>query len=214
VNAFREFSVINKQRAMRWHKGGLDEWSISDWATALAGEVGELCNAIKKMRRVEDQLQGHDGDTPQPQTIEAARAAVGKEIGDVYAYLDLVAQRFGFDTWECVRDVFNQISIREHMPERMPSDFIATGNNPTGLAAEMYGAVKYALDRQQTNADFGYYAGPLTETFDRLVRAEASYLGEPVEVIEKRRSKQQDRRQPRVVELEERIEQLEMERGR
>jgi hypothetical protein len=44
----------------------------------------------------------------------------------------------------------------------------------------LYGAVKYALNRQQTDADFGYVAGWLTETFARLVRAEADYLGKPV----------------------------------
>lgn len=122
-NAFRQFSAINKERAMRWHRGGLDEWSVTDWSNALAGETGELCNAVKKFRRVEDAIQGHDGDTPQPITKEQAVRKIAKEIGDVFAYLDLTAQRFGLDTFECARDTFNQISEREGMPERIPEDF-------------------------------------------------------------------------------------------
>src|SRR5262245_17283319 len=27
-------------RSARWHKGGIDEWSVADWAVALAGEAG------------------------------------------------------------------------------------------------------------------------------------------------------------------------------
>jgi NTP pyrophosphatase (non-canonical NTP hydrolase) len=116
---FDAYSVVSKARAMRWHRGGLDEWSVTDWATALAGEVGELCNAIKKYRRVEDQLQGHDGDTPQPQDVEQAVRAIKKEIGDSYAYLDLLAQRFDLRVQDCVRDTFNRISEREGFPERI-----------------------------------------------------------------------------------------------
>ncbi len=121
-NSFQEFGRINRARAQRWHRGGLDEWSVTDWSNALAGETGELCNAVKKFRRVEDKLQAGDGDTPQPRDIEAAKKAIAKEIGDVYAYLDLTAQRFGLDTFTCIREAFNQISEREGMPERIRED--------------------------------------------------------------------------------------------
>lgn len=116
---FDAYSVVSKSRAMRWHRGGLDEWSVTDWACALAGEVGELCNAIKKYRRVEDQIFGHDGDTPQPRDVENAVRAITKEIGDSYAYLDLLCQRFGLRMQDCVRETFNKISEREGFPERI-----------------------------------------------------------------------------------------------
>ena len=119
TNTFREFSRINLSRAQRGHLGGLDKWSVTDWVTALAGEIGELCNAVKNLRRVEDSWQEHDGDTPQPQSIEPAVTAIAKEIGDVYAYLDLIAQRLGLDTFDCIRETFNRISEREGVPERM-----------------------------------------------------------------------------------------------
>ena len=117
---FDAYSVVSRTRAMRWHRGGLDEWSVTDWSNAMAGEAGELCNAVKKYRRVEDRLQGGDGDTPQPKDVEQAVRAIKKEIGDTYAYLDLLAQRFGLRVEDCVRDTFNQISEREGFPERLP----------------------------------------------------------------------------------------------
>ena len=115
------YSAVSLTRAMRWHRGGLTEWSVTDWATALAGEIGELCNAIKKYRRVEDSLQQHDGDTPAPRSFDDALRQIKKEIGDSYAYLDLTAQRFGLKLWDCARDVFNAISEREGFPERIES---------------------------------------------------------------------------------------------
>lgn len=118
MNTFDQFSQINRQRAERWHHGSIETWSFTDWSNAMAGEAGEVCNAVKKYRRVEDQMQGHDGDTPQPHNLEDARKAVGKEIGDVFTYLDLLAQRFGLNLFECVRDTFNFISEREGFPER------------------------------------------------------------------------------------------------
>jgi hypothetical protein len=51
---------------------------------------------------------------------------------------------------------------------------------PEELRAQVYDAVKYALDRIQEDADFGYYAGFGTEVFHRLVKAEAAHLGKPL----------------------------------
>ena len=76
----------------------------------------------------------------------------------------------------------------------------------SALETALYEAVKYALDRQQTDGDFGYVAGWGTETFYRLVRAEAAFLGEEVPIVEARRREQFWRYKPRVVELQERLE--------
>lgn len=121
MNAFEKFSTINKQRAERWHKGPLSTWSATDWSNALAGEVGELCNAVKKLRRLQMQMQQHDGDSPAPHDMSTALSKIKNEIGDVFTYLDLCAQFFEFDMFESVRDTFNSISIREGFPERIPS---------------------------------------------------------------------------------------------
>ena len=51
---FEELKNANFSRGRRWHKGGLDEWSVAQWAVAMAGEAGEICNAVKKLDRIED----------------------------------------------------------------------------------------------------------------------------------------------------------------
>jgi NTP pyrophosphatase (non-canonical NTP hydrolase) len=106
-------STINLQRALRWHPNGLDSWSMSDWFLALAGEVGEMANVVKKMNRVRDGMQ--------QKTVDAStlKNQLKMEIGDVYIYLDLFARRAGLNMEDCIRDTFNRISIREGFPERL-----------------------------------------------------------------------------------------------
>ncbi|MFA5936466.1 MAG: nucleotide pyrophosphohydrolase [Candidatus Paceibacterota bacterium] len=72
------------------------DWSPTDWACAAAGEMGEACNLIKKMRRGED--------VP---TLDIAR-----ELADTVCYLDLLAERLGIDLGEAVREKFNVVSER------------------------------------------------------------------------------------------------------
>ncbi len=106
-------SVLSFARALRWHPRDLESWSLSDWGVALAGEVGELCNVIKKLNRVRDLMQ-------QRETNEGMlQHNIKMEIGDVYVYLDLVARRAGLNLEDCVRDTFNRISEREGFPERL-----------------------------------------------------------------------------------------------
>ena len=33
------------------HPNGVNDWRLSQWSNALAGEVGESCNIIKKIER-------------------------------------------------------------------------------------------------------------------------------------------------------------------
>lgn len=75
----------------------LDSWSLSDWMTATAGELGEAANIIKKLNRVRD---GIPGNTESPKQL---REMLADELADVAIYLDLMAQAAGFDL-EAVRD--------------------------------------------------------------------------------------------------------------
>jgi NTP pyrophosphatase (non-canonical NTP hydrolase) len=106
-------SVVSFARALRWHPKGLDSWSLSDWAVALAGEAGELCNVVKKLNRVRDSLVGNK------ETPEELQAALGEEIADVYIYLDLFARRAGLNLEDVIRKKFNAVSERNGFPERL-----------------------------------------------------------------------------------------------
>lgn len=82
----------------------LDSWSLSDWMTATAGELGEAANIIKKLNRVRDGIPGN-AETP-----EQLRQALAEEIADVAIYLDLLAQAAGFDLEAIREDKFTKTS--------------------------------------------------------------------------------------------------------
>jgi|SRR5579859_5841404 len=112
---FEHVSQISLQRAMLWHPRGLNEWSESDWSNAMAGEAGEVCNAVKNLRRIQCGLTQSKG----PKTADEAIAEIAKEIGDTYLYLDLLAARMGLKIEDCIRDTFNRVSEREGFPQRI-----------------------------------------------------------------------------------------------
>ena len=84
----------------------IDTWSPSDWATAMAGECGEACNFIKKLRRLDDA----DSSEDTPERRQEIIAAVGKELADVVTYVDLLAARLGIDLGTEVIAKFNEVS--------------------------------------------------------------------------------------------------------
>src|SRR5690606_26105229 len=61
--SFRKVSETNLDRALVWHPKGLEEWSPLEWGGALAGEAGELCNILKKLKRLDTGLQQADNVT-------------------------------------------------------------------------------------------------------------------------------------------------------
>jgi len=117
---FAKFSSINHQRALRWHTdGGLLQWNIAEWTNAAAGEMGEACNAAKKLRRIECGMQQSGGDSGVPTDLVEARRKIAQELGDTATYLDLCATRVGWSLEDCLRLAFNSVSEREGFPERV-----------------------------------------------------------------------------------------------
>lgn len=112
---FGHVASVNLDRALRWHPDGLESWSLADWAVAMAGEAGEVCNAVKKHKRIEQALQQANG----PRSMQEAEEDIAMEIGDTFMYLDLLAQRLGRRLADCVRATFNRVSEREGFPERL-----------------------------------------------------------------------------------------------
>lgn len=87
----------------------------SDWSNALAGETGELCNVIKKIRRLQTGASTQYNTPPIDELIQKLK----DEIADVFLYLDLVAYYFDLELEECIFPKFNRVSIAQNFPERL-----------------------------------------------------------------------------------------------
>jgi NTP pyrophosphatase (non-canonical NTP hydrolase) len=75
------------------------DWSLAEWMNAVAGELGEAANIIKKIRR---------GDI----SLAEAKSSLAKEFADIATYLDITAMQAGIDLGEAVRLKFNEVSAR------------------------------------------------------------------------------------------------------
>ena len=103
MNTFREFQETNRRRCeagfghdVAWDN---DYWPLQNWALAIAGEAGELCNLVKKTLR---------GDF----TVEEKRDEILNELADVMTYCDLAISSLGADTGETVWRKFHEVSKR------------------------------------------------------------------------------------------------------
>src|SRR5690242_12312889 len=79
--SFHQLARANRERCERDFHRPIDDWSPADWATVVAGEVGEACNLIQKLRRGE----AVDLD------------AIADELADAVMNADLLCQRLGLD---------------------------------------------------------------------------------------------------------------------
>ena len=93
----------------------LNSWSPTDWACAMAGEAGEACNAVKKLKR----HAAGAGVPGQPTTTVECVDAIAKELADTIIYADLLAARLHINLSDAVRHKFNEVSDRMHSPIRI-----------------------------------------------------------------------------------------------
>lgn len=107
----RQFDDANTKRCEEsFHP--IDSWSNTDWACAAAGEIGEACNCVKKLRRIEHLTASsefsrlYNGD---PHELGAAAAV---EYADAVTYCFLAIRRLGFDPVQVLVDKFNEVSDR------------------------------------------------------------------------------------------------------
>lgn len=107
----------NVSRAKRWHPGFPDEqdWTLGDWGNAMAGEAGEACNVIKKIRRVETDKQRRDTEGD----IIALCDKLAGELADVIIYADLIAAQCGIDLSHEIKLKFNEVSDQYGFPEKL-----------------------------------------------------------------------------------------------
>lgn len=104
---------INVQRAKDGFKC-YDNQPLTYWTTALAGEVGELCNMIKKLQRVEK--GGADGGSSYT-AKDITKEMLKEEIGGIAIYLDLLASLLEIDLEEAIMDTFNKKSVKMNFPQ-------------------------------------------------------------------------------------------------
>jgi len=103
---FNEFQAKSLARSARYFGMAVDSWTETDWACAAAGELGEACNLIKKLRRGED----------------VPAIEIAKELADAITYIDLLMYRLGFATGDIVAMKFNEVNARVSCPLMLSND--------------------------------------------------------------------------------------------
>lgn len=95
----------------------VENWSPTDWACAAAGELGEACNLIKKLRRLDSSMSLQSlRNTPKKEVI---LKKLPSEIAGTIIYLDLLCIRLGIDLGEAVRKEYNKVSRRVGSSSRL-----------------------------------------------------------------------------------------------
>lgn len=120
---FAEFADINRARceSLAGFNHPLSAWSASDWMTALMGEVGEAANVVKKLNRCRDAARGLCRPDANGATEDELRVQLRKELGDVFVYLDLLAQALDFHIEDAAVEVFDAKSVQISYPGQMRS---------------------------------------------------------------------------------------------
>lgn len=114
-----DFQRINAMRARRWHQGDLNQWSLLEWCGAMAGEVGEACNAAKKLRRLEKELPNREAGVPSSDRRHL-ETWVTREVVDGIIYGLIILSVLGVDAGAAIAVVFDQKSVEYGFPERAP----------------------------------------------------------------------------------------------
>lgn len=176
---FAQFREANVARCKRWHPdfltGSNQSWTGADWSNAMCGEAGETANVVKKLRRTDAHLQGAV-DPERDVLIDM----LADEIGDVFAYLDLLAAYYNIAVDDAVARKFNRISEREGFPERIEA---AHAPHDLRLALDVIEAAKLAktlTDSQAEDDGLWFVAQTITEAY---LQAALRSLAAAVEAI-------------------------------
>lgn len=103
-----EFTRINHVRCVNGFKHNPSDWSLSDWVTAVAGELGEAANIVKKLNRIRDGVPGNAAH----ETESALHVMLADELADVQIYLNLFMTRLGIDVPASIVSKFNRTSAK------------------------------------------------------------------------------------------------------
>lgn len=119
--ASESFALLEKRMRQRavspngFNMKGLNTWSLAEWFMAVTGELGEASNLGKKILRYDTNV---NGNTEQLKVLEAN---LKKEIGDIGAYLSLLAQSRGYTLQEVMQLVYDtkseELGYKEEVDE-------------------------------------------------------------------------------------------------
>lgn len=104
----KKLSEANQARQEQWENAN-EKLSLSYLGNAMAGELGEACNIIKKLDR---ELIGLRGS-------RASMNDLAEELADVIIYMDLLAARCGIDLEQAIKDKFNKTSEKYNLSVRI-----------------------------------------------------------------------------------------------
>lgn len=90
------FKRLHEINVSRCKKDPLNQWTPLEWGGDMAGEAGELCNLLKKLRRG-DKINKKD---------------IAHEMADIITYVDLIAERMNIDLEAAIIEKFNIVSKR------------------------------------------------------------------------------------------------------
>ena len=109
-----ELREKNETRANEWRRDRTTQsrTPLTFSTTELAGEVGELCNEIKKVERKTYGLAGG-------KTLEEAFPKICEELADVVICADLIGMKLGINLPSIVRDKFNKTSDKNGMTTKL-----------------------------------------------------------------------------------------------
>ena len=105
MTTFNELRKANQTRQKEWDP--TDAITIEYRGNELAGEVGELCNLIKKVARERIGLRG----------TRATKEQLAEELRDVIICADLIAMDLGIDLDP--KDKFNATSEKYGLKTRL-----------------------------------------------------------------------------------------------
>ncbi len=103
INELTE-AISSRDAQSKWNS--LATWSYTDWCCGLAGETGELCNMVKKIRRGS-------------KTMKQLKRAISKELADIQLYLCLTSKAMDIDLEQATIDKFNEVSKRLGSKQRL-----------------------------------------------------------------------------------------------
>lgn len=105
---FKDLRDANDTRRKEWP--GDAQADLSFRALEVAGEAGELCEAMKKY------LRGQKGIAGSTATLEQ----VAEEMADCLIAVDLLAGQLGIDLGQAVQRKFNKTSEKYGLNTRIP----------------------------------------------------------------------------------------------